>query len=285
MDEVIKEMMEGLAINESSSSSLYVDLEYEFDACQFFDLSVNETDSDVRKAEGWFRCIPEYPPAPYILKIKLKSTPANEVYSTNSLKTGGVEDVSPSVITPSDCGLMSSSDEKNEVFSCENLLADIQFLKGEFKSMSRSSNSSTKTFMKPTACRMAKLNNMVDTHTGSDGRSPKVQTPNGSETEDTKRQKLEIGFLRKVSQLKHQTSLSHKTKPGSKTTVPKEPKLMTEERAQWRRSHSNPETNMHTFKALPLNRKIFDSPSLPIRMKSMTRSTPEIQKFRFKYDN
>lgn len=60
MDDV-QEMMEGLAIDESSS--FYVDFEYEFNASQFFDFCVNETDYEVREAESWFVCAPQYPPA------------------------------------------------------------------------------------------------------------------------------------------------------------------------------------------------------------------------------
>lgn len=71
MDEV-QEMMEALAINESLFYE-YVDLKYEFDACQFFDFSVDETDYDVQEAERWFRYAREYPPARKHLNFMITS--------------------------------------------------------------------------------------------------------------------------------------------------------------------------------------------------------------------
>ncbi|KAI3731272.1 hypothetical protein L1987_62460 [Smallanthus sonchifolius] len=163
MDQV-EEMMEGLTID-GSSFYWYVDLDYEFDACQFFDFSSEETKFEVQEAERWFRFARDYPPAPYMMKINLKnvlkSTPAK------AYKQEAVEHTSPTITTPSDYG-MHSSEGRTE-----------------------GSNYS-----------------IVST---------KLQNPNGSETEDIKRQKLEIGFLRKA-------------------TIPLTPRLMTEERARRRRT-------------------------------------------------
>nr|KAJ0194052.1 hypothetical protein LSAT_V11C800392530 [Lactuca sativa] len=271
MDEV-QEMMEALAINESLFYE-YVDLKYEFDACQFFDFSVDETDYDVQEAERWFRYAREYPPAPYMIKIKLTevttSFPAN-VHSTNTPKPEADESISASILTPSDWR-MPSPEEKTEGLKYHNLFADDDHtVKAKPKSASKLCKQS-RTFMKPTASHLAKQINSVD-----------IQTHSGCEVEDTKRQKLEIGFLRKVAQLKHRTPFSHKmtakasrleasSNSRSKTTIPRKPKLMTEERARRRRfrSQSEPEANIYTFKALPLNRKILESPSLPIRKKSI----------------
>ncbi|KAI3517611.1 hypothetical protein L1887_16826 [Cichorium endivia] len=274
MDEV-QEMMKGLAIDESSFYES-VDLKYEFDACQFFDLSVDETEYEVQEAERWFRYAREYPTAPYIFKIKLTDLPKNtpvKVHSPSTPKLESDKNVSASLVTPSDSS-MPSPEEKTEVDSglkSHNLFADdVHIVKAKQKSASNFSKQS-RTFMKPTASHLAKQINSVD-----------IQTHTRCEIEDTKRQKLEIGFLRKVSQLKHQTPFSHKmtakaakleasSNSRSKTTIPRKPKLMTEERARRRRfrSWSEPEANIYTFKALPLNRKILDSPSLPIHKKSM----------------
>ncbi|KAF8118741.1 hypothetical protein N665_0002s0054 [Sinapis alba] len=59
------------------------------------------------------------------------------------------------------------------------------------------------------------------------------------QTQDTKRQKLESGFLRKISRLE-QTPFVHKVpKKGSKVTVPKEPNLKTAQRATRQRFKAN----------------------------------------------
>ncbi|CAI9295724.1 unnamed protein product [Lactuca saligna] len=256
MDEV-QEMMEALAINESSFYE-YVDLKYEFDACQFFDFSVDETDYDVQEAERWFRYAREYPPAPYMIKIKLTdvtSAPAI-VHPTSTPKPKADECISACIVTPSDWR-MPFLEEKTEVDSglkYHNLFADDDHIvKAKPKSASKLCKQSRR-FMKPTASHLAKQINSVD-----------IQTHSGCEAEDTKRQKLEIGFLRKTSLLEAGSN------PRSKTTIPRKPKLMTEERARRRRfrSQSEPEANIYTFKALPLNRKILESPSLPIRKKSI----------------
>ncbi|PWA92094.1 TPX2 [Artemisia annua] len=238
----------------------------------------NETNDQVQRAERWFQFAVEYPPAPYLAKINLTNILKN-IDSTSSPKLDDVvEHESPSVVTP-DCG-MPSSEEKLEGLKYHDLFADDQTVSAKSKSTKRSSKPS-KTFMKPTASHLAKQ------VAGSCGRTP----------EETKRQKLEIGFLRKVSHLKHQTSFSHKStakdaqsegssSSRSKTTIPQKPRLMTEERAQRRSfmSQKKAESHAHNFKALPLNRKIFESPSLSMPKKSVS-DLPELQKFIFTYDN
>ncbi|GJY10275.1 probable alpha,alpha-trehalose-phosphate synthase [UDP-forming] 7 [Tanacetum coccineum] len=55
MDQV-EDMMESLAIDESSfdDSDDYVEYQYEFDACRLFDFTINETNNAVQRAERWF---------------------------------------------------------------------------------------------------------------------------------------------------------------------------------------------------------------------------------------
>ncbi|KAL4574861.1 hypothetical protein LXL04_021701 [Taraxacum kok-saghyz] len=195
MDDV-QEMMESLAINESSLYDYeYVDLKYEFDACQFFDFSVNETDYEVHEAERWFGYAREYPPAPYIMKIKLhdvsNSAPA-KLPSTITPKPEGDEYVSASIVTPSNWS-MASQEEKTKVNSGlknHNLFADDDddhIMKVKPKSTSKLSKQNRR-FMKPTVSHLSKQINSVD-----------LQTYTGCVTDETKRQKLEIGFLRKVN--------------------------------------------------------------------------------------
>ncbi|KAK1415330.1 hypothetical protein QVD17_31110 [Tagetes erecta] len=242
MDQVL-EMMEDLAIDESSSFYWYVDLDYEFDASQYFDFSAEETKFDVREAERWFRYARDYPPAPYMMKINLnnilKSVPTN-VEASPSVKLEAVEHTSSTITTLSDSGMHSSDGRTKDGSDLKypNLIDDIKKFRVKFKSANRlSKQSPSTTFMTPTASHLAKKTIAVDTHANSCGRSSKLQTPTGSETENIKRQKLEIGFLRKA-------------------TIPQRPKLMTEERALRRRSKSKVEADNHTFKALPLNRKV-----------------------------
>ncbi|KAJ0713951.1 hypothetical protein HanPI659440_Chr13g0484221 [Helianthus annuus] len=173
----------------------------------------------------------------------LHSSEGRTIHTTPSLKTEVVECKSPTITTPSDSGMHSSKGRTQDGSDMKyhNLLDDIEKFKGRFKSANKLSKpnpgpSASTTFMKPTASHLAKKINAVDIHGNSCGRSPKVQTPTGSETEDPKRQKLEIGFLRKVSQLKHETSFSHKT--TTKATIAQTPKLLTEERARRRRYSS-----------------------------------------------
>lgn len=61
----VEEMMESLAIDESSFDDYddYVDYQYEFDACRFFDFTVDETNNQVEGAERWFLFAAEYPAA------------------------------------------------------------------------------------------------------------------------------------------------------------------------------------------------------------------------------
>ncbi|XP_071728965.1 uncharacterized protein [Rutidosis leptorrhynchoides] len=296
MDDV-QEMMEGLAIDESSL--VYVDFEYEFDACHFFDFCVDETDYDVLKSERWFLYDHGYNSAPYKMKINLTNlfigTPAkDDASSSMELKV-----ISPSIVTPTNFDIPPLQENNIQVtassLSVREYLDDIQRLRAAFKESAANESVTTNrspkpcaAFMKPTVSHLAKQINAEDTHAGSCGRSPRLQTPTRSVTEDPKRQKLEIGFLRKVSQLNHQASYSHKTtiKSGSKTTIPKEPKLLTEERARMRsfRSKSKAETNTNIFKAQPSNKNFFSNSPLAIPKKSMT-DTPIFQKFHFKYNN
>nr|GEW63599.1 protein TPX2-like [Tanacetum cinerariifolium] len=199
----------------------------------------------------------------YSVKINLTDIFKNADSTSSPKLDDPAEHESPSIVTPA-CGV-PSSEEKFEGLKHHNLFADDQTVSAKSKSTKRSSKPS-KTFMKPTASHLAKQVNAVDIHGGSCGRTP----------EETKRQKLEIGFLRKVSHLKHQTSFSHKStakdaqsesssSSRSKTTIPQKPRFMTEERAQRRR-------------------KIFESPSLSMPKKRVT-DLPELQKFIFKYNN
>ncbi|PWA83486.1 TPX2 [Artemisia annua] len=152
------------------------------------------------------------------------------------------------------------------------------------KAKSKSTVNSSKpsgSFMKPTASHLAKKNKECDMHSGGCGRlqkplaslDDKLRSPIICQSQATKRQKLDIGYLRKVAQLKHRASYLHKvTKKAAhlegilnskvKTTIPQKPALVTEERAIRRRSQNKPvsvqqpKANTNAYGAQPLNKKV-----------------------------
>ncbi|MCD7446981.1 hypothetical protein HAX54_020759 [Datura stramonium] len=152
------------------------------------------------------------------------------------------------------------------------------------------------TLMKPTASHLAKQN--LPRPIGESRLPTFLVEKNGAsstviETQAAKRQKLESGHLRKVAEAKPVFSFVHKApkrdgkadgnnslaKP--RITIPREPELQTTHRAQRTRPKGSeqaenlPPTAIRRFKALPLNRKIFEGgPSLPPK-----RSNPQLPQF------
>ncbi|KAI5670182.1 hypothetical protein M9H77_10546 [Catharanthus roseus] len=262
-----------------------IDLDYEFDASQYYDFTTDESNSEAGEVERWFEIAGSYPPSPLVLKYLGKSTSSG----TNDAK-------SP-----------KSSSKQVDSQSTKNRNATEENTKAKKQSARKQSKQRSSTLMKPTASHLAKLNKA--SHIYSNylcGRSHKPSTPmsersvhssHGFDIAATKRQKLDIGFLRKVAQLKHQNSLLHKTsKKGgrasgnvatfkTKVTVPKEPELETQQRAQNRRNnaeareHAKPRTG--TQKARPLNKQMFQDPSL-VPPKKSTRQLPEFKVFHLK---
>uniref|UniRef100_A0A5B7BNU3 TPX2 central domain-containing protein n=1 Tax=Davidia involucrata TaxID=16924 RepID=A0A5B7BNU3_DAVIN len=176
--------------------------------------------------------------------------------------------------------------------------------KAKTKSAVKPPFSRTSTLMKPTASQLAKQN---PSRQMGDSRLQKLLVENnmrssnnscGIESQAAKRQKLEGGHLRKVADTKQQTNLVHKipkrdgTIDGNsahdklKLTIPKEPDLETAHRAQRMRPKNSTELEPVTstarrFKALPLNRKILEAPSLLLPKRSTPR-LPEFQEFHLK---
>ncbi|CAB78242.1 putative protein [Arabidopsis thaliana] len=170
------------------------------------------------------------------------------------------------------------------------------------------------TLMKPTASVLAKQDN-ARLHMQVD----EIKCLS-SEIQSAKRQKLDGGLLRKVefliatnfalislivdlqillfqvAEAAQETNLVHKALKKDldknslhtrmKITIPQEPDFATSHRAN-RIRHKNDakleqdSTSVYRFKARPLNRKIFEAPSLPIR-KNSTPKLPEFQEFRLK---
>ncbi|XP_071728651.1 uncharacterized protein [Rutidosis leptorrhynchoides] len=84
MDEEM-EIINDLVAEEASCSN-EIDFDYEFDANQFFDFTVDETESEAEEAENWFRFACEYPPSPFIVKLKMMK--AAKATQTKAHKTG-----------------------------------------------------------------------------------------------------------------------------------------------------------------------------------------------------
>ncbi|KAM3321931.1 protein TPX2 isoform X5 [Capsicum chacoense] len=151
------------------------------------------------------------------------------------------------------------------------------------------------TLMKPTASHLAKQN--LPRPTGESRLPTFLVEKNGTistviETQAAKRQKLESGHLRKVDEAKPVFSFVHKepkrdgkvdrnnTLAKTRITIPREPELQTTHRALRARpkgseqAENMPPITIRRFKALPLNRKIFEGPSLPPK-----RSNPQLPQF------
>ncbi|ESW24387.1 hypothetical protein PHAVU_004G126200 [Phaseolus vulgaris] len=240
-----------------------IDIDYEFDAPQFFFFTRQETDWDASEAEQWFEFAPSYPPSPFLLKTRWGNC-------------------SPSTEKEQD----SDVDEDNCTDSSN----------GKTKPLSKSSSSRGKdfSFMKPTASHLAKQQKNL-----SEVRSPesfRFQRQNSSSTDCqlTKRQKLEAGYLRKAARLKHHILFTHKTKKvdhpaansasKSNATTAKEPNLVTALRAHRHKSKTSAESGGPTqsssqeLKAKPFHKKILEGPA-QILSKTKTSRPTQCQEF------
>nr|GME13137.1 protein TPX2-like isoform X2 [Ipomoea batatas] len=256
---------EELLHDDEPTSSPEIDKIYEFDASQFFDFTRPESPSETERAERWFQDAGYYPPSPFFFKLNLKNIiPIEEAKES-----------------PMSKHCTSSSNHK--MMKASGRTYNDQRVEDTPKAKSKSTTKSSKprsssTLMKPTASQLAKQNHAGLLH----------------DNQATKRQKLESGYVRKVADLKHQTSLLHKSSklgglsPAAKTihsrlnvTVPREPHLETRRRAQWRRFKSKNDlgsSDQHVtekpiaFKARAMNKNILESPSTPQNKKSTPRS-------------
>ncbi|PPS09111.1 hypothetical protein GOBAR_AA11547 [Gossypium barbadense] len=277
-----------------------VDLDYEFDAAQFFDFTREESPSEARDAERWFESAPSYPPSPFVTKLVLGEGSLLENVTT-PVKCKEVDDIGRLPENDSELEFSPMDASKRGLATSNNIPDDKPKAEsnGTKLFMPRSS-----TLMKPTASQLAKQNCPPQV---ASTRFKKLQVPNsdrslvhssGVGSQAAKRQKLEGGLTHKVNEVKQQTTLVHKVpkkdvtadrntiniKP--KLTIPREPALRTAHRAQrvlpmngTKQEHVT--SAMHKFKARPLNRKILEAPSLPLPKKSVPK-LPEFQEFHLK---
>ncbi|KAL1558898.1 hypothetical protein AAHA92_09307 [Salvia divinorum] len=245
-----------------------IDHEYEFDASQFFDFTRPEVDSEILEVERWFQISGDYPNSPFIVELNIdKILPA-----PSSGKSSKPKKVCSSSNTDSRHGLPPS--KKNA--KVKGHLAAEDAARPKPKASCNLSQTRSANFMEPTASHLAKKNALLQDKQQSSPhftRFWRMRTMQdekisfiGYQKHATKRQKLETGFLHKV-------------------TVQREPELGTLLRSQSQSSASSA-TESQKSKG-PFNaqnhshRKILQSRSLPPQRKSKTPLT-EFHEFNFK---
>ncbi|CAH2071344.1 unnamed protein product [Thlaspi arvense] len=286
-----------------------IDLEYEFDAAQWYDFTREESSLESRQAELWFESAPSYPPSPFAIKLLLMREELSDEKMEHSSKSEDGDVTLKADVPESDSEIRQQQD-LNETGN-EMKSGVFNFIQGDDlkkvpnqslhkgptfsnriqtdkpkcrpKTISRSS-----TLMKPTVSQLAKQDNARI-------RMPMDQTKEKglcrSEIQASKRQKLDGGLLHKVAETTQEMDFVHKAlkKEGNlqfgrtKITIPHEPDFATSHRAN-RIRHTTLEqdsASVYRFKARPFNPKIFEAPSLPIRKKS-TPKLPEFQEFHLK---
>ncbi|XP_074564387.1 protein TPX2-like [Curcuma longa] len=295
-----------------------VDLDYEFDAPKFFDLSREETLAEAYEVELWFEFAGSYPPSPLISKLIFeKDIQVANISTTSNLEDLGIKILHTDAFV-AEVSMVSDTDRGCTFHSYEvQGVSEVDHKPACKKPLSKRS-----TLMKPTASLLAKQNRPGEVksisrfHNQLECRKEKGFTGvNDYTLQAAKRQRLEIGHCYKVIGTKHQVDLFHKgsekhhfldTKrngladtsnrlPRLKLTIPREPELKTARRAfSLRTQQQKPDDSkcrvegmapsFSTFKALPLNRKILEAPSLPLPQKT-TPSLPKFKEFNFRTHN
>ncbi|KZV25369.1 hypothetical protein F511_07253 [Dorcoceras hygrometricum] len=171
-----------------------IDDEYEFDASRFFDFTRVEFDSEIEEAERWFEVSGDYPNSPFIVKLNLEKLLSVEaVYDNASAKGSSNSDIDSTQGVPP-----SKKDSKGK----SKVLHDTP--KAKQKSSAELFQTRDSTLMKPTASHLAKQNKMQDLNSSCSCTRLKNsvikvdERQSGFDNLATKRQKLEIGYLRKI---------------------------------------------------------------------------------------
>ncbi|XP_055832322.1 uncharacterized protein LOC129901221 [Solanum dulcamara] len=245
-----------------------IDWEYEYDAACFYDFSTPESPFQAAQAQRWFETAGNYPPSPLIVKLNLvKDTAAEECSRGHSRlreeQTAKASSNSPNIHTSS--AVSPYKPKTEETLSIGRMAHESP--KAKINSETRSFKVRYSTLMNPTASHLAKLRSQKPP-SKADERSS--WNSSGSYNAATKRQKLESGYLRKV-------------------TVPRDPQLETMQRALRRsirskndsESSDNAKAKGQLSKVQPLNTKILKAPVLPPHPKTALRST-EFHVFKLK---
>ncbi|KAM6556937.1 hypothetical protein CsatB_003956 [Cannabis sativa] len=349
------EMEEDMEVEaEPVFEAVEIDLEYEFDAVRFFDFTREETLSEACEAELWFESAKSYPPSPFVAKLVLREdvflgnvnvSPKSDRENPSSSLHGGYHVGEGHEICANDVSNGDYEALKRGIFgNLQKVLNQPHGLssglynhlssnkpKGKTIPSVKASCNRSSTLMKPTASQLAKQNRPAQVGSSRykmlhlQNKEKSLNSSSGVENQAPKRQKLEGGHLRKVTDGKQQTNFVHKAPKKDETTdknvahaklrltIPREPEFVTEHRAQRTRSvitvcvccgaecsvvcgeidtcfgiRPRSETEIdqvapavRRFKARPLNKKIFEAPSLPLPKRS-TPKLPEFHEFRLK---
>nr|VDC78450.1 unnamed protein product [Brassica rapa] len=218
-------MMDPDMFAEDPSFNEKFDIDFEFDAPRFYDFSKPELDLETEETEHWFESAGNYPPSPFSLNLSC-------IFDDKHLKI-------PKPVTDKYNGFIYYNQTANNLPKSTQKSKNKPFLR------------KNSTLTRPTASLLARQNKPLDIYSvqlltrcqRSLGRLESKISPSillsVPQTQDTKRQKLESGFLRKISRLE-QTPFVHKVpKKLSKVTVPKEPNLKTAQRATRQRFKAN----------------------------------------------
>ncbi|VVB07695.1 unnamed protein product [Arabis nemorensis] len=287
-----------------------IDLEYEFDAARWYDFTREELDLESRNAELWFQTAQSYSPSPFAIKLLMReevSSKSEDVEVTEHVRGSDREIRQQPDVNETGHGMRSEVFTFIQGGSSLKKVPNQSLSKGptfsnrihtdKLKSLLKSSiKPRSSTLMKPTASQLAKLDSARLQMQGDQVKEKGLCPSSGSESQAAKRQKLDGGLLRKVAETTQEMNFVHKAlkkdldknsqHARTKITVPQEPDFATSHRAnRIRHKHDakldQDSTSVYRFKARPLNRKIFEAPSLPIRKKS-TPKLPEFQEFRLK---
>ncbi|EYU39042.1 hypothetical protein MIMGU_mgv1a019446mg [Erythranthe guttata] len=297
-----------------------IDLDYEFDAARFFDFSRAESPLEARHAEIWFDSAGSYPPSPFVARLReellmgnINISPKSKGVESMNLSQSDSDAEYYSAFEQQDKGTSSTVHIGSQQYfqNHQKLPSGLTFYnhmvnnvksENQAKLSSKPSFPRTSTLMKPTASQLAKQNRPFQagysrSHVPVLDKSSKSSTSTCViENQAAKRQKLDGGLLRKVATVQlQQPNFVHKapkrdglldgttshTKP--RITIPRDPQLETTHRAQRTRENNKDEnvtSNLRRFKALPLNRKILEAPSLV--PKRSTPRLPDFQEFHLK---
>ncbi|CAG7884119.1 unnamed protein product, partial [Brassica rapa] len=299
---------------ERETVEVLFDMEYEFDAARWFDFTREESPAESQSAEFWFHSAPSYAPSPFVTKLLLGEDISDDKTETSTKpegKDGGEKDGDIDrhpYLNKTGNGMrfgVFSSQQAHYLKKVPNqpickgptVSNHINTDKPKFRAKpSIRPLPRCSTLMKPTASQLAKQNNASKFHMQVDQVHEKGLC--GTEVQAAKRQKLDGGLLRKVADTKPEMTFVHKIPKKditldrnsqhtrTKITVPQEPDFATSQRAHRTRQKNDANleqdsTAVYRFKARPFNRKIFDAPSLPIRIKSTPKPT-EFQEFHLK---
>nr|GEX42462.1 protein TPX2 isoform X1 [Tanacetum cinerariifolium] len=305
---------------EFTFTAVEIDLDYEYDAVRFYDFTRDETVDEAFQAEMWFESVGSYPHSPFALRLLSREQSENADVSISSRgfsNLNQLNNVSDSVQVPEDSSMAlcssagyganegvpldikSYSQQAFQKQQTTSIIPKDSTRNANYKSKTKSSWKPslprTSTLMKPTASQLAKQNQeRVMDHF----RFQKSGNSSVVESQAAKRQKLEGGHLCKATDTNQQANFVHKApkKEGPidgnlghgrlRITVPRPPDLATAQRAQRirQKAESGSEhvaSRATGFRARPLNRKIFEAPSLR-QSKRSTPQLPEFHEFRLK---